>query len=77
MNIHCYKITDIDIEEETKTLNILSLIGKLRYIIDCTRIDAMATLRIESERHKNAFSPSNNKSRPHKESFVGLCHGHG
>ncbi len=45
-----YKITDImDIEEETETLNILSLIGKLRYVIDCTRIDAMATLGMVSE----------------------------
>ena len=45
-----YKITDImDINEETETLNILSLIGKLRYVIDCTRIDAMATLGMVSE----------------------------
>ncbi len=55
-----YKITDImDIEEETETLNFLSLIGKLRYVIDCTRIDAMATLGMVSEHATEATYSQN------------------
>ena len=42
-------IIDYINEENEETIDLLSLIGKLRYVIDCTRIDCMAALGIISE----------------------------
>ena len=43
-----------DINPNIKTVDILPLVGKLRYVIDCTRLDGMATLGIISEKATKA-----------------------